>query len=298
MALAEIPLAGVKRIHTYHGEANLLEIELKEPFHEKVRPQAKVKLYGGGEESHYQFKHAGPFRLEGILSYQYGYTQVAGHRSTKPGHGYATLTTSVTEGLNILDIVTADRVVAQISTEHPLDGAVPEVSFLGTRFENLRIAGHKVEIETNLGILGPKPVDDTSYFDQSTVMDTMAKQYEKLSTNTNLPDWARERYPKDDGLWRTKDAKTDEDVARCSLVTGVQSDQKSFGHVIEVPHFGKFFLGELKMNREPAPSPREYDSYTFSLTMIRYELGCPVVANGGNNTADSNGQGGKGSGGG
>ncbi len=292
MALAEIPLAGVKRIHTYHGEANLLEIELKEPFQEKVRPQAKVQLYGGGEESHYQFKQSGPFRLEGILSYQSGYTQVAGHRSTKPGHGYATLTTSVTEGLNILDVVTADRVVAQISTEHPLDGAVPEVSFLGTRFENLRIAGHKVEIETNLNILGPKPVDDGSYFDQSTVTDKMGEQYEKISTNANLPDWARERYPKDSAVWRTKDSLTGADIAKCSLVNGVHIDQKSFGHVIEVPHFGKFFLAELKMNRKPAArNSKEYDAYTFSLTMIRYELGCPVVANGQNNTADSNGQG-------
>jgi hypothetical protein len=293
MALAEIPLAGVKRIHTYHGEADILEMELTEPFHEKVRPQAKVELYGRGEHSHYHFKHAGPFRLEGILSYQSGYTQVAGHRSTKPGHGYATLTTSVTEGLNILDVITADRVVAQISTEHPLDGAVPEVSFLGTRFENLRIAGHKVEINTNLNILGAKPVDDGSYFDQSTVIDNMAKQYEKISTNANLPDWARERYPKDSPAWLTKDSATGANIAKCSLVSGVQSDQKSFGHVIEVPHFGKFFLGELRVDRKPAPrNSKEYDCYNFRLTMIRFELGCPVQAGGGNTTADSNGQGG------
>jgi hypothetical protein len=291
MAIAEVPLAGVQRIHTYHGEADILAMELKEPFQEKVRPQAKVELYGSGEESHYQFKQAGPFRLEGIISYQSGYTQVAGHRSTKPGHGYATLTTSVTEGLNILDVVTADRVVAQISTEHPLNGAVPEVSFLGTRFENLRIAGHRVEIDTNLGILGPKPVKDVSYFDESTVMDGMARQYQKISINANLPDWARERYPKDSPAWRNKDSITGTDIARCSLVSGVRTDQKSFGHVIEVPHFGKFFLAELKMDRVPAREPKEYDAYTFHLTMIRFELGCPTQGSGGVSTADSNGQG-------
>jgi hypothetical protein len=294
MALAEIPLAGVKRIHTYHGEADILEMELTEPFREKVRPQAKVELYGSGEHSHYQFKHAGPFRLEGILSYQSGYTQVAGHRSTKPGHGYATLTTSVTEGLNILDVITADRVVAQISTEHPLDGAVPEVSFLGTRFDNLRVAGHKVEIDTNLHVLGPKPVDDGSYFDQSTVMDNMARQYEKISTNANLPDWARERYPKDSPAWLTKDPMSGAEIAKCSLVSGVHSAQKSFGHVIEVPHFGKFFLGELKVDRKPAArNSKDYDCYNFRLTMIRFELGCPTQGSGGNTSADTNGTGSK-----
>jgi hypothetical protein len=293
MALAEIPLAGVKRIHTYHGEADILEMELTEPFHEKVRPQAKVELYGDGEHSHYQFKHAGPFRLEGILSYQSGYTQVAGHRSTKPGHGYATLTTSVTEGLNILDVVTADRVVAQISTEHPLDGAVPEVSFLGTRFENLRIAGHKVEVNTNLNILGPKPVKDGSYFDQSTVMGDMAKQYNKISADTSLPEWAKKLYPNDNPTWLTKDPITGANIAKCSLVSGVQTNQKSFGHVIEVPHFGKFFLGELQVYRTPAPrNSNEYDCYNFRLTMVRFELGCPTQGSGGNTTADSNGQGG------
>jgi hypothetical protein len=291
MAIAALPLTGVKRIHTYHGEADVLDMELTEPFQEKVRPQAKVELYGSGEHSHYQFKHAGHFRLEGIISYQSGYTQVAGHRSTKPGHGYATLTTSVTEGLNILDVVTADRVVAQISTEHPLDGAVPEVSFLGTRFENLRIAGRKIEVDTNLNILGPKPVDDGSYFDQSTVIDRMARQYEKISTNANLSDWARERYPKDSAAWRSKDAIAGKDTAQCSLVTGVQSDQKSFGHVIEVPHFGKFFLAELRVDRTAARQPKEYDSYNFHLTMIRFELGCPTQGSGGNTTADSNGTG-------
>lgn len=293
MAIAEIPLASVTRVHTYHGEADLLAMELTEPFYEKVRAQAKVKLYGSGEQSHYQFKHAGPFRLEGIISYQSGYTQVAGHRSTKPGHGYATLTTSVTERLNILDVVTADRVVAQISTEHPLDGAVPEVSFLGTRFENLRIAGRKVEIETDLNILGPKPAEDGSYFDQQNILDRMEQQYASIATDKNLPDWARERYPRDVAKWRSKDEMSGADIANCSLVHAARSDQKSFGHVIEVPHFGKFFLGELKVSREPAHNKDQYDLYRFRLTMIRFELGCPTQGTGGNNTADSNGGGSK-----
>jgi len=298
MAVREIPRVGTERIHTYHGEADLLEMKVKEPFHEKVRPQAKVELYGGGERSHYHFKHSGPFRVEGIASYQSGYTQVAGARSLKHERRFSTLVTSVVEGLNILDVLTADRVVAQISTAHPIDGAVPEVSFLGTRFENLRIAGHKVDLDTNLDILGPRPVKDTSYFDNQTVMDNMARQFENLVTHENCPDWAEERYERDDEKWRTTNRDTRADVAKCSLVNRVDS-KLSFGHVIDVPHFGKFFLGELTMKREPAKNPREYyDAYTFHLTMVRMELGCATSSTGGATEAGTNGTGGKGSGGG
>lgn len=289
MAVQPISVPAVRE-HTYHAQAHIFEASLEQPFPEKVRPHAFVKLNG---ESHYYFNYAPPYRLEGVLSYESGYTQVAGHQSSKPGHGFATLTTSVIEGLNILEVLTADRVVAQISTEHPLDGAVPEVSFLGTRFENLRIAGHKLEIDTNLDILGPKPDNDESYFDQEEVRNTISQQSQKLSM---APDWARTR-PSSNGSGPKPSNQFD-----TSLVSGVRNYPGSFGHVFEIPHFGKFFLGELTVTRKKAPLPekgstyREYDTYRFMLTMIRMELGCPVVGSGGVGTADSNGQGSNGNG--
>jgi len=66
------------------------------------------------------------------------------------------LTSSVIEGLNILDVITADRIVGQTITNHPLVGYVPSISFLGTRFENLRIAGNPVELDLNHDIFGPR----------------------------------------------------------------------------------------------------------------------------------------------
>jgi hypothetical protein len=285
-----MPVAGTKRIHTYHGEASLFEMNVLTPFEEKVSPQAKLELYGSGERSHYHFEPAGPYRLRGIASYESGYTQVAGNRSLKHEGRFSTLTTSVIEGLNILDILTADRVVAQISTAHPIDGAVPEVSFLGSRFENLRIAGHEVKCETNLNILGPRPVEDQCYFKNQTVMDRIEEQYGKLSAGDYFPDWATERYPRDQPGWVTSNGAGD--VAKCSLVNRAHCDQTSFGHVIDVPHFGKFFLAELQVTRRP-PGPDEfYDAYNFHVTMIRMELGCSTTANGGASSAESNGQGG------
>jgi hypothetical protein len=293
MAVAEIPFAGTRRIHTYHGEADLLELEIKRPFQEKIRPQAKVELYGPGEDSHYEFKKAGPFSLEGIASYESGYTRVAAARSLRHEGRYCTSATSVLEGLNILDVLTADRIVSQISTAHPIDGAVPEVSFVGSRFENLRIAGHKVELDTDFDILGPRPAPNASYFDNQKVMDLMARQYEKLSKDENLPDWGRDEYPRDGEEWRATETKasTRVDIAKCSLVNAVNCNQKSFGHVIDIPHFGRFYLAELCVERELASSPRDYDTYSFNLTMVRMELGCATSGSGSGGTSGTNGRG-------
>jgi hypothetical protein len=294
MALAEMPLLG-RRIHTYHASADLLALELKHPFHEKVRPQAHVELYGGGEKSYYHFKHSDQFRLEGIISYQSGYSQVAGHRSEKPGHGYATLTTTVIEGFNILEVVTADRIVGQISTEYPLDGAVPEVSFLGTRFDNLRIGGKKVEVDTDLDIFGAKPIHDKSYLEEQSVIDRMAGQHANLGKAGYRPDWPKDDYPWGGNGWK----KTDEngaEIVQCSLVDGIEGYKKSFGHAIDVPHFGKIYLGEVTLKREKACKQSDYDSYTFHLTMVRFKLGCPTETSGsgGAGSQETNGTGSKG----
>jgi hypothetical protein len=295
MALAEVPQM-YERIHTYHAEADLLKLNVIEPFQEKVQ-QGKVALRDArGDHSHYKFERSGQYNVKGVISYQSGYTQVGAARSTKHEKRYSTLVTSAIEGLNILDILTADRVVAQISTAHPVDGAVPEVSFLGTRFENLRIDGHKVDLDFNLNILGPRPVRDQSYFDNRRVLDRLEEQYENLGKADYFPDWARERYPRDIAKWKKMDPETRADIAECSLVNRVNCEQKSFGHVVDVPHFGKFFLGELKVERVPGgkpyeSNPFEYDAYTFHLTMVRMELGCTTTANGGVGAADSNGTG-------
>ena len=112
------------------------------------------------EKGGYFSERAEKFRLERVISFRSAYTQAAGNLSEKPdtagdpGDGGG-------RRLNVLDVVTADRVVAQFSVEHPLTGYVPRVTFLGTRFENLQIAGHKIEPKLNLwALVGPKPGGD------------------------------------------------------------------------------------------------------------------------------------------
>jgi hypothetical protein len=280
--------------HIYHASADIFRAKLEEPIQRTVDKQAFVDLPQTGG---YEYQKMGPFRIEGLMSYQSGYTQVAGNPSTKHG-GVSTLATSVLEGFNVLDILTADRVVAQIFTEHPERGKghVPSVSFLGTRFDNLRISGHKVGIEQQLDILGPKPDKDESYFVDKNVLKRVGQQYSKMK---NVPDWAKEQYD-----WNHASVQ-DKNEMKCSLFEGVSGTPGlSFGHVIDLPFFGKIFLGELTVTREltkatqqlSAAEPEEYYYYKFHLTMIRLKLGCPVVGPGSAATAESNG-GGSGSGG-
>src|ERR1017187_9369323 len=133
-----------ERTHIYNAEATVLSGQLDLPVSQKIEPQTNSKL---PEKGGYFNQRSDSFQLESVLSFRSAYSHVAGIRSLKPGGGWHTLNTTVVEGLNVMEVLTADRVVGQTITEHPLAGYMPSISFLGTRFENLRIAGHPVELE-------------------------------------------------------------------------------------------------------------------------------------------------------
>jgi hypothetical protein len=286
-----LPQDEKKAFHEYYAAADVLSADFEEPLREEIKPRAHVKL---PKDGHYQFKQADPFRLDGLISYRSGYTQVAGHRSTKHAHGFTTLATSVVEDLNVLDVVTADRVVGQVSTEHPVfnEGPVPTVTFLGTRFDNLRIGGHKVEVERHVDILGHRRGACECFFDDKGVLSRISDQYAYISGVKDLPPWAKERY-----RWDAAAAKQQGQL-KCSLVNRVTGyPGVSFGHVIDVPHFGRIFLAELSLDRTEAKDQDHNDTYKFSLTMIRLELGCLAHGSAKIAALDTNGTGGKGGGG-
>lgn len=289
---SDLPMVGSARkpMHKYDAAADVLSADIEQPLREKIRPQAQVILHGDG---HYQFRQAEPFRLEGILSYKGGYTQVAGRPSTKI-EGFTTLTTSVIEGLNVLDVVTADRVVAQISTTHPVygKGQVPSVTFLGTRFDNLRIDGRPVELDFNRDLLGPRHEDDRSYLDDADVSRRIVEQQGRFTPANQLPEWAAGEVPSiaSDGNGGRR--------LRCSVVNSIQSSSGvPLGHVIHVPHFGRIVLGDLTVTQTYGdPAAGIYDKYRFRLTMIKIKMGCLAEGDISVVALDSNGGGSKGGG--
>jgi len=256
------------RKHYYDAKAQVLAGHLQLPLQQEIKPQAFVSL---PEEGGYLSQRACDYRLEGIISFRSAYTQVAGNLETKPGHGWSTLTTSVVEDLNVLDVVTADRVVAQISTEHPLVGYVPSVTFLGTRFENLKIAGHPVRLDLDANILGQNPPKDASYSSDPGFAQRVAGQYKRIQDQQNLPPDILERYN------RLPSSSENLESLECSLVNHAEGSfpGKSFGHVIDVPRFGRIYLATLRLEQfDFIPGTNIPKSTLITLNMIELKMGC------------------------
>ncbi len=287
MATQPIETVSTQVQHAYDANAYVLSAELEQPITAKVE-KAKVDLPKSGE---YTYEPAEAYRLKGLLSYSSGYSQVSGHKNERDG-GFRTVTTAAVENLNIFDIITADRVVGQISTVHQNDTKVPQfptipsVTFLGTRFVNLHIAGHKVEIDQDIHILGDRPAGNKFYLDDDAVRARMASQYTRIRETEGLPAWAAEEF-----RWDKAGANLPRE-ASCSLVTEIKDyPGVCFGHVIDLPHFGRIYLGELCLERVRDPDDPQLESYHFRLRMIRAELGCIGQGNVTVVALDSNGQG-------
>jgi hypothetical protein len=259
------------RTHFYNAEAEILSGQLQLPLPAEMKTRAHSKL---SEEGGYLSQHDDSYRLESVISFRSGYTQVAGNRSTKPGQGWTTLTTTVVEGLNVMDVVTADRIVGQMITEHPIEGYVPSINFLGTRFENLRIAGYPVDIDLNMGILGPKPANDRAYTQDSALIGRISSQLGRVGEHPNLPAALHERYNRLSASLETKPEEVE-----CSLVnraTGAYPGHSS-GHVITIPDFGAIILGKLVIKHEEfKPDSGVPKKTTVRLTMIDFQFGCAI----------------------
>ena len=320
--------------HYFHAEAHALSGKLKLPFENEIKKQAFVKLQGSladlpAEERaqrNYFSQHAKNFRLEGIFSYAAAHTQVSGHQSDKHDGASVTLATSVVEDLNILNVVTADRVVAQISTTHIPGEYCPRVTFLGTHFENLRIARHRAEPYLKLDLAGARAEGkDALPVNKGTgLMNAIEDQYRRLKQKIGgLASEEREKMrlrDTDAALAKkyygftidyakiqdeAEKAKKDDnwDGITCSLVEHVEIKDisakgadgnsvqipppaQTFGPVIHIPDFGNVFLAELTVRHN-----------SYHLTMIRLEMGC--LASGSASVANANvNGGGKGGGGG
>src|SRR6266403_111440 len=283
--------------HTYHAKAEALSGHLKLPVEQKILAQAPT-LLNSARDGH-TFQRADKFSLEGLITVKSGYTHVSGNQTLKEdkNHGWVTLATSVLEGLNVINVITADRVVSQISTDHPrMNGHVPHVTFLGTQFENLRISGYPVEVEFDYSVCGSKPEEDKPYTQSPGFLERVQRHYESITGARELPQDLRDQYhkhlqvlgeikrtgngatasnanPKNGAGARERtderwgDAEDDAPRVRCSLVKRIKSTipvATSVGNVLFIPGFGTVHLATVEVSQ---------NNY-FSLTMLQIEMGC------------------------
>ena len=175
------------------------------------------------------------------------------------------VTTSVIEGLNIMEVVTADRIVGQVSLQYAKGAPFPRISFAGSRFDGLRVAGRDVVPVMNKKFM-TLHCEDEDCLSLKEFRKASREQGRTIIKSAKKLKWVLDRFS-----WMDSEPKPGEDrCVLCSLVDGVDPNVpgRSFGHVLEIPEFGRIFLGEF------TPS-----CGSVRLSMIRAELGCSIQGN-------------------
>jgi len=127
----------------YHADASPIGGTINRPFSGFVPSHTSLSLplVGGFVEKQRKGR-----AWKNIVTYSNESAHVSGSRKDEAEDGPWTTQVSATiEHLNILEVVTADKVVAQLSVAHPFDGGHPTISVVGSQFINLRISGQLIE---------------------------------------------------------------------------------------------------------------------------------------------------------
>jgi hypothetical protein len=298
------PRPSLERYHVYHAEAHVLSGNLKHPVDQPIEHHARVVLEKTRRDGHIT-QSVEETTLEGLISFKAGHTRASGSKIEKKDlwgndhSGWVTLSTSVIEGLNVFEVITADRLVAQVSTEHEMkSGHVPKVTFLGTRFENLRVGGYPVQVELDLAICGDRPEGDKRYLEDRGFLDRVQRQLDSIAGAKGLPEGLEKQYDakiayiddlKKRANGRAKGERNGYSKLECSLVKSIGPipipGVRTFGNIIFVPDFGTVSLAEVEVGIEPSHDgfsdktrsgspPEPSDSNYFTLNMLNMHLGC------------------------
>lgn len=278
----------------YHASAHALSGQFWRPFQRVIEVQAPSVLPSIGGLGNSRVDN---FRLDDFVSFKAGYTHVLGSEMEvknakgqvvkdaegQPKIAHTTQVTSTVEGLNILDVVTADRIVGRLTSVHDVEDKEAKgearILLIGSRFENLRIAGCAVhvvlhhelflQLPTFSAIANLKDKNETDFWKLA------AESLEGVNPGAKL----EKKKPEAPGALLcsiVKDFKfkcLDEGEKICPGVT------RRGRHRLYVEDFGNIYLGEVLFRHSHK-----------TLTMLRIELGSPNGAGITVVQADSNGQ--------
>jgi hypothetical protein len=255
--------------YRFRGSAFGAAAVLTTPFREIVPTQASADLadfggYGSGRSE--------GFRHRELIHFDWAHSEVTGSQTHLDSDvdTYSTLVKSTIVNLNVMGMIQCDKVVANlVSTYEDIKDAEPSIRLIGSRFQNLLIAGIPVKVCLNLDVL-----DDCHQHCQLRTKFKTHKEVRDLFGGDEL----RESHPgAPDRVKNYLDAPPDEGgeipcddygVTTLSIVRKLEPECKAFktyGHVIHIEGFGTIRLGEVRVGK-----------HTRQLTMIQVELGCPV----------------------
>ncbi len=247
---------GNRRIHYFHANATAIGGVLERPFRKDIPVQAPTSLSpsGGSDEA-----TSANFQFEKIITANSTRSRVEGHML---GGLATTRALSVVEGVNVLDVVRAEELVAYIATEHPGEGPdVPRVDFGRTSITGLRLGDSIVKVHLDLSIL----------------------------SNGNGKGFPKKPHLQDKAIWKKVDQKFNPDKGAliCSLVEEIEVIRGKLPgkliqpNTVEIPNFGQVHLAELVVSGN-----------SYELIMMRLELGCPVIGSTSMSSNVVNGKGG------
>jgi hypothetical protein len=238
--------AAFPKVYHYNAHGHGLSGRFDRPVEHLIEVQAATSLPTTGGHGNSRVNN---FQFEEFVSFKSAYSHVSGSQKREDGT-YTTLATATVEGLNILDVVTADRIVARLAAQHPAKHDEPHIITLGSKFENLRIAGCPAEVELN---------------DQLFLrLDTFEAIRKELASKGDFRKMTEDPFQ----TGQKQKVPDAQGVLLCSLVKDMKTTcpgVKRQGHAFVVPQFGKVFVAEMLAKHG-----------TRTLTMLRLEMGSPV----------------------
>src|SRR6266566_2112163 len=221
----------------FHAHGHALSGEFRHPLWSIIPAQASAALSTIGGHA---IARVEDFHFQDFVCFKSAHTHISGKR--RRDETFLTHASTVVKGLNILGMVTADRIVSRLTSIHSPKEPEGHIIAEDSRFEGLKINGEDVKVILRHDLL------------------IKSKTFAHLTKGI----------AGDKKSGKIVALDEDRQVAICSLVEKIETRLKGVDakrHLVEVPNFGKIFLAEILAY----PGTR-------TLTMLRLELGSPHVA--------------------
>jgi hypothetical protein len=209
--------------------------QFSNPFVDTIEAQATSALH---EIGGYGSAKSADFRYRDLIRFDLAHSQVIGSSApccdSEPSH--TTLLQASIEGLDVMGMLSADRVVSRLMTNYKDGATEPSVRLIGTRFENLKIAGIPVEVDLAIDLL-----------DRYHTYGDLSDAYN--GGDSNVPH-----------LFKNG-------IGRGSLVRALapaSSGLDCTGHIVKVPGLGSIRLAEIRIT-----------PLTRIVSMIQIDFDCP-----------------------
>jgi hypothetical protein len=221
----------------FHAEGHALSGEFRHPGHTLIETQAATSLPTIGGHAQAVAQH---YQCQDFARFSAAHTHVSGRWVRN--ELALTHATAVVEDLNILEVLTADRIVSRLSSRHVVNEREGHITAEGSSFLNVRIHGFDVTVELRTNLLRDH------------------------KTHAALREHVLAEDPKSDRIAREQNG-----ILLCSLATKIKTDLPGAqirGHQLRVPDFGVLSFAEVFS-----------ETGTRTLTMLRLQLGSPHIAN-------------------